>query len=739
MEAEARAEIARLTERIEQLRDAYYAKDALLADDREYDELVARLEQLEAEYPQFAQADSPTQSVGFGSTSLFAPVIHSERMFSLDNVFSDEEMRTWLAKITESHPGTRFLCEVKIDGLALSLHYENGVLTTAATRGDGVTGEDVTENVLHIPEVPKTLHGDDVPALVEIRGEVFFPVETFYEMNQQLAQLGEKVFANPRNAASGSLRQKTEGKSESKKQAAIERMSRLSMTVHGIGAWDDPPLASQSELYQLLGSWGLPVSRHAKVCDSAEGVLDYIRHFHDNRSELSHEIDGVVVKVDSRAAQKALGATSRAPRWAVAYKYPPEQVTTVLRNIVVSVGRTGRATPYAVLDPVVVQGSEVERATLHNQEVVKAKEVLIGDHVVIRKAGDVIPEVLGPVVEKRTGAERPFEMPRQCPECGATLAPQKEGDIDLRCPNQRSCPAQVRGRIEHIGSRGGLDIEGLGEVSALALTQPVFPKQAPLETEAGLFDLRLEDLFPVVYQPRDPDTSEPKWDRGTGEPVLLAPFRRKRQKGDPDRGPDGGFFGDAENVPSKAALELLDQLNRAKTKPLWRFLVSLNIRHVGPVAARALASHFGSLQAIEQASVDELASIDGVGQTIAQSIVDWLSEDWHQEIIARWRLAGVSFADADWVQGGAADRQGPLSGLSVVVTGTIDGYTREEAEEAVRQAGGTPASSVSKKTALVVAGPGAGSKLQKAESLGVPVVDQALFSEVLRVGLGALS
>ena len=735
-EARARDEIARLSERIEQLRDAYYARDELLVDDQEYDALMAQLETLEDQFPQFVQADSPTRLVGAGESTLFAPITHAERMFSLDNVFSDEEMTAWLGRIEGEYPEARFLCELKIDGLALNLRYESGTLVSAATRGDGVTGEDVTENVWHIPGIPRTLTGSDFPELVEVRGEVFFPVETFHEMNQLLAEAGERVFANPRNAASGSLRQKLDGKSEAKKKAALDRLSRLRMTVHGIGAWPNPPLATQSELYTLLGSWGLPVSPHVSVCSGVDEVLAYIDGFHTTRSELEHEIDGAVVKVDSWATQRELGATSRAPRWAIAYKYPPEQVTTILRDIVVSVGRTGRATPYAVLDPVVVAGSEVERATLHNQEVVKAKEVLIGDHVVIRKAGDVIPEVLGPVVEKRTGDERAFEMPTGCPECGATLAPQKEGDIDLRCPNQQSCPAQVRGRIEHIGSRGALDIEGLGEVSALALTQPVDSQQPVLRSEAGLFALRVEDLFPVTYWGRDSDTGEVKKDP-QGNPVELTPFRRKRQKSDPEVGHGDQFSGDQEFVPSKAAWELLDQLDKAKTKPLWRFLVSLNIRHVGPVAARALAEHFGSLEAIEKAGSDELAAIDGVGQTIAQSITDWLAVEWHQDIIMQWRAAGVSFVDPEWTPGGSVI-DGPLSGLSVVVTGSIDGYTRDGASDAVRSAGGTPASSVSKKTALVVAGPGAGSKLQKAEALGVPVIDQARFDEVLQKGLSIL-
>ena len=733
---EARAEIARLTEQIEALRDAYYAKDQLLADDVEYDRLVAQLEQLEAAFPQFAQADSPTQSVGYGESTLFSPIIHAERMFSLDNVFSDEELTSWLGKISDDFPAARFLCELKIDGLALNLRYQRGVLVSAATRGDGVTGEDVTENVRHIPGIPSRLSGSDLPELVEVRGEVFFPVESFHDMNRSLAEAGERVFANPRNAASGSLRQKLEGKSEAKQALALDRMARLTMTVHGIGAWPNPPLETQSELYDLFAHWGLPVSPFAEVHPDPESVLGYIQRFESQRSALEHEIDGAVIKVDQWSMQRELGATSRAPRWAIAYKYPPEQVTTILRDIVVSVGRTGRATPYAVLEPVTVAGSEVERATLHNQEVVKAKEVLIGDHVVIRKAGDVIPEVLGPVVEKRTGSEREFQMPAECPECGAALAPQKEGDIDLRCPNQQSCPAQVRGRIEHIGSRGALDIEGLGEVSALALTQPLPPATALLRSEAGLFGLTLEDLFPVVYQPRDPDTGEGRVDEN-GNPLELSPFRRKRQKGDPAPGAAEGFSGDDDQVPSKAALELIEQLDKAKSKPLWRFLVSLNIRHVGPVAARALAGHFGSLAAIEEAQLDELAAVDGVGETIARSIVDWLSVDWHRDIINQWREAGVSFVDSSWT-GVPSSTEGPLSGLGVVVTGSIDGYTREEAEEAVRQAGGTPVSSVSKKTALVVAGPGAGSKLAKAETLGIPVADQSLFGAVLREGLDAL-
>lgn len=736
MEQEAaKARIGELTEQVLALREAYYARDELLADDAEYDALVAELESLESQFPALAKDDSPTRFVGAGTSTLFDPVRHAERMYSLDNVFSHEEMRQWVDRVRPVASSMRFLCEPKIDGLAINLRYQSGRLVSAATRGDGITGEDVTENIQHLGAIPAELSGSGHPDVVEIRGEVFFPIEVFHEMNNSLAESGEKVFANPRNAASGTVRLKMEGRSEAKQQSALRRMRALNVVVHGIGAWPAPSVDTQSEMYELLRSWGLPVSEYAEVFDDVDGVLGYIAGLGERRHDLDYEIDGVVIKVDSWQTQRELGATSRAPRWAVAYKYPPEQVTTVLRDIVVSVGRTGRATPYAVLDPVTVAGSEVERATLHNQDVVKAKGVLIGDHVVIRKAGDVIPEVLGPVVEKRTGEEREFEMPRTCPECGATLAPQKEGDIDLRCPNQKSCPAQVRGRIEHIGSRGALDIEGLGEVSALALTQPIESQAPTLTGEAGLFGLTLAELFPVAYQPRDPDTGELRVS-DEGEPLVLTPFRRRRAKDDPAS--VLGFPGTETEVPSKAALELLEQLEAAKAKPLWRFLVSLNIRHVGPVAARALASHFGSLDGIQQASVEQLAEIDGVGPTIAQSISEWLSVDWHQEIITSWRESGVSFVDPEWSPQSADADSGPLSGAKVVVTGTIDGFSRDEAEEAVRLAGGQPVSSVSKNTTVVVAGPGAGSKQAKAESLGVPVLDQAQFGELLSRGMAVL-
>ena len=525
--------------------------------------------------------------------------------------------------------------------------------------------------------------------MVEIRGEIFIPTALFHELNDQLEDNDEKVFSNPRNAASGSLRQK-----DATKTAARP----LRMLVHGIGAWADAPVPTQSATYELLASWGLPISTHYVVVDSLDKAWAFIEKMGRDRHSVEHEIDGIVVKVDELALHDELGSTSRAPRWAIAYKYPPEQVNTKLVDVRVSVGRTGRATPYAVVEPVRVAGSTVEFATLHNQDVVKAKGVLIGDTIVLRKAGDVIPEVLGPVVELRTGDERAFVMPTQCPECGATLAPASVDDIDLRCPNARSCPAQVRGRVEHIGSRGGLDIEKLGEVAAAALTNKAADGSAPpLVTEAGLFSLTIDDLLAVDY------------------------------------------FRNADGSASKNALELLSNLETAKTKPLARLLVSLNIRHVGPVAARALASHFGSLDAIRSASVEELAAVDGVGTVIAESILNWFDVDWHRDIVDSWTQAGVRWSTPGHAGPGAiGENTGPCAGLVIVATGSLEGYTREGAEEAILAAGGKPSSSVSKKTDFVAAGPGAGSKLQKAEELGIPVLDAAGFTRLLQGGPGAV-
>ncbi len=741
----AKTEADALTVRILELRDEYYANNASTVTDAEYDLLVRRLDELERAHPELQSQDSPTQTVGGRAvTTMFTPVTHAERMLSLDNVFSEEELDEWAAKVVRDAGATtvRFLSELKIDGLAINLRYENGVLITAATRGDGVVGEDVTENVLQITSIPARLKGSGHPPLVEVRGEIFFPVASFDELNAAQEAAGERVFANPRNAAAGSLRQKSEGKNERQLALVTDRLHRLRMLVHGIGAWPDPPVAAQSEVYGLLAEWGLPTSTHYRVFDTIAEVAGFIRDYGINRASVEHQIDGIVVKVDDLRLHEELGATSRAPRWATAYKYPPEEVNTKLLDIVVSVGRTGRATPFAVMQKVEVAGSEVRQATLHNQDVVKAKGVLIGDTVVLRKAGDVIPEVLGPVVELRDGTERAFVMPEFCPECGTKLAPAKEGDIDLRCPNARSCPAQVRGRVEHVGSRGGLDIEVLGEVSAAALTQPLEPADPPLVTEAGLFSLTMEDLFPIRVIVRDSETGMPKLDKDGESPKVVAPFRRLRKKTDPAYDPDAtgaDFAGDEHYVPSTNAVKLLQEIENAKTKPLWRILVSLSIRHVGPVAARALADYFGSLDAIRSATRDELAAVDGVGGIIADALIAWFEVDWHQEIVEQWAAAGVQFSTPGHPGPGAAvGAGGVLDGLTVVATGSLEGFTREGAQEAIIAAGGKAASSVSKKTDFVAAGPGAGSKLGKAEALGLRIIDAAEFALLVTEGPDAL-
>jgi DNA ligase (NAD+) len=731
---QARDEAAALTTRILELRDAYYERDEVLESDEAYDTKLRRLEEIERLFPELQSHDSPTQTVGGRADStLFNPVTHAERMLSLDNVFSIAEFEEWAAKVERnSGRAVSYLCELKIDGLAINLRYENGVLTTAATRGDGVVGEDVSENIRVIDGIPQRLAGSGHPPLVEVRGEVFIPVAAFDALNAEQVAAGDRVFANARNAASGSLRQKAEGKSPAKLAQMHRRLGTLRMLVHGIGAWHNPPVSSQSEIYELLKSWGLPTSSHYRVVSSSAEAAEYIVTSGENRGAAEHEIDGTVVKVDELALHDELGATSRAPRWAIAFKYPPEQVNTTLLDIVVSVGRTGRATPFAVMEPVRVAGSTVRQATLHNQDVVKQKGVLIGDTVVLRKAGDVIPEVLGPVVELRDGTEREFVMPTLCPECGTQLAPAKEGDVDVRCPNARSCPAQVRGRVEHAAGRGAFDIEVLGEVAAAALTQPLHPPIPPLETEAGLFDLTIADLFPIEVAVRDNETGLIKLN-DDGSQRVEAPFRRKRQKSDPLD------IGDANSVPSSTAVKLVANLEKAKTQPLWRVLVALSIRHVGPVAARALADYFGSIDAIRAAGREELAAVDGVGGIIADALIEWFTVDWHVEIVDRWTAAGVHVATPGHPGPGAAgDVNGSLAGLTIVVTGSIEGFTREGAVEAVIAAGGKAASSVSKKTDFVAAGPGAGSKLAKAEALGVRIIDAAQFARLLEDGPRAL-
>ena len=691
MDSQKRA--SELRELIEKYRVAYYQDNQSLVSDAEYDLLEKELRDLEAEFPELAEL-SPTSTVGGAVSETFSPVKHLEPMLSLDNAFSKEDFLSWVERVG----GGPFLCEPKIDGLAVSLRYEKGILTKAATRGDGETGEEVTANVKTIRSIPQKLQGSNHPDTVEIRGEVFFNLEDFAKLNEGLVAAGKAPFANPRNSASGSLRQK---------DPAMTAARPLRMLVHGFGAWENAPVQNQSEIYELLASWGLPTTPHYKVFAAAEDAFSYIQQLESKRHSLEHEIDGVVVKIDDISKQRSLGKTSRAPRWAIAYKYPPEQVQTKLLDIKVSIGRTGRATPFAVLAPVRVAGSEVEFATLHNADQVKAKGILIGDTITLRKAGDVIPEILGPVVALRTGKEKAFEMPSKCPECGTKLAPAAEGDVDLRCSNAQSCPAQLRERIAYIGSRSALDIEALGYVSATALTQPIEPKVAPLQSEADLFSLTLQKLLPIKAFVLDPDTGLPKHDKD-GEPKTVYFFQKK------------------DGTPAEVALKLLRNLEEAKQRPLWRILVSLSIRHVGPVAARALCDQFGSLERIFAATVEELSEVEGVGPTLAQSISDWYSEAWHREIVQSWKNAGV-LLEIPGHQPRTAAADGKFAGLTIVVTGTLQSLSREEAEEAIISLGGKAASSVSKKTNFLVAGPGAGSKLSKAEELGVEVIDEAEF------------
>jgi DNA ligase (NAD+) len=786
---QARAEVAELVSRIEAARDAYYGSDTSEVDDATYDGWLHRLQELEDAHPVLQAQDSPTQTVGAAESTELDTIEHAERMLSLDNLFSVEELRDWCLKVTAAAGReVRWLTELKIDGLAINLRYENGVLTSAATRGDGRIGEIVTENALRVAGIPARLEGEGHPPIVEVRGEVFIPVEEFHALNAGQAERREQAyaearerwergrstgkrgfdeerqriaaerrfpaFANPRNAASGGLRQQLEKKVGLERVAGEERLRSLRLYVHGIGAWERPPVAAQSEVYELLAGWGLPTSPHLKVCDTVEEVLAVVEYFGEHRHSIEHELDGIVVKVDDLGLHDELGTTSRAPRWAIAYKYPPEEVQTRLLDIRVGVGRTGRATPYAVMEPKLVAGSVVRQATLHNQEVVVQKGVLIGDTIVLRKAGDVIPEVLGPVVEKRDGSERAFVMPASCPECGTPLRAMKEGDIDLRCPNGQSCPAQVRGRVEHIGSRGALDVEALGEVTAAALTQPARdaqtgePREPVLSTEAGLFALTLEEIVPIEVVVTDPETGEDRTDPTTGETVRRAPFQRIERSYPPgweDVSPaerrKAGIRKDHVVVhPSVQALTLLEELEKAKSKDLWRQLVALNIRHVGPVAARALAQHFGSLTAIREASEEELAAVEGVGGIIARSLAEWFEVDWHLEIVDRWSAAGVSFAIPGHPGPGAAGgATGVLDGLTIVVTGSLENFSRDGAKEAILSRGGKASGSVSKKTDFVVVGPGAGSKETKARELGLPILDEAGFQALLDGGPAAVA
>jgi DNA ligase (NAD+) len=662
-----------MTELINEIRDhqfKYYVLDQPTITDAQFDELLRKLQVLEEKNPELRESDSPTQHVGGGFSTQFEQRDHIEKMMSLDNVFDLAELASWFDRVEKDISDPTYLCEVKVDGLAINLTYENGQLIRGLTRGNGVTGEDVTLNVKTIKNLPHTLKGDTIPTLIEIRGEVFFPIAAFNELNDSLEESGKQLFANPRNGAAGSLRQK---------DPRVTASRPLSVVVHGVGAKEGISFDSQSGAYGELKKLGLPTSDRFKVCDTRKEVEKFIQNYADHRHDVEHEIDGVVIKVDSLSQQQQLGFTSRAPKWAIAYKYPPEEVTTKLLDIKVSVGRTGRVTPFAFMEPVKVAGSTVTNATLHNAEEIVRKGVLIGDTVVIRKAGDVIPEVLGPVLDKRTGKETAFVMPSHCPECGSELRAMTEGDVDIRCPNTQSCPAQLRERIYYIGSRAALDIDVLGYEAAVALLDSKI-----ISDESDLFDLTADKL----------STSE--------------------------------FFTKKDGTPAANVEKLLAALDEAKTRPLWRTLVALSIRHVGPTAAQGLSAALGSMDAISKATAAELAEVDGVGQIIADSIVEWFSVDWHQEIVKKWKDAGVRMINEP-----AQVLPQTLAGLTFVVTGGLESFSRDGISETIVAHGGKAASAVSKKTDYVLVGSDPGSKLAKAQELGVPVIDEAKFKDLL--------
>ena len=688
---DARHEWADLAEQASAAQFAYHVKDAPTISDAEYDRLIRRLQEIEEAHPSLRTPESPTQQVGGAIFSTdFAAVDHLDRMLSLDNAFDADELVDWARRVEQEVSGFHYLCELKIDGLAVNLLYEGGRLTRALTRGDGRTGEDITMNVRTVEGIPTRL--DDsvhpVPDLVEVRGEVFFRLEDFAELNAGLVEAGKAPFANPRNSAAGSLRQK---------DPRVTARRPLHMLVHGIGRREGFDIDSQSHAYELMEAWGLPTSPHYRVFDTMTQVRDFITEVEGQRHHYDHEIDGVVVKVDEIAVQRRLGTTSRAPRWAIAWKYPPEEVNTTLLDIQVNVGRTGRVTPFGVMEPVTVAGSTVSLATLHNGHEVKRKGVLIGDTVVLRKAGDVIPEILGPVVDLRDGTEREFVMPTHCPACGTELAQQKEGDKDIRCPNARTCPSQLRERLSSLAGRGAFDIEALGWEGAVALLD-----SGVLTDEGGLFGLTDADVATVPL------------------------YTRAAKKTDPEESVHDG------RVLSANGAKLVAHLQQAKEQPLWRVLVALSIRHVGPTAARALAQHFGSMAAIREADEDALADVEGVGPTIAASVREWFDgegSDWHRGIVDQWAADGVRMEDER-----DPSMTQTLEGVTVVVTGSLERYSRDSAKEAILERGGKASGSVSKKTDWVVVGDNAGSKEAKARELGRPILTEDQFDELLATG-----
>ncbi|MEU5877947.1 NAD-dependent DNA ligase LigA [Spirillospora sp. NPDC047279] len=703
---EAAKRHAELSQELDEANYRYYVLDNPTWTDAEYDQRLRELQALESDHPELVTPDSPTQRVGAPIVTDFATVAHLERMQSLDNAMDADELLAWDERVVrEVGEVAGYLCELKIDGLAIALVYEKGRLVRGITRGDGRTGEDVTNNIRTIAAIPGRLAGSGWPDTLEVRGEVFLPVEGFEQVNAAQAEEGKEPFANPRNAAAGSLRQK---------DPRISAKRPLSMLVHGFGAWeggDGRRPESQSEAYEMMRGWGLPVSDRYKVVDGLDAVRDYIAHYGEHRHEPAYEIDGVVVKVDQFALQRRLGSTSRAPRWAIAWKYPPEEVNTKLLEIKVGVGRTGRVTPYGVMEPIKVAGSTVAYATLHNANEVKRKGVLIGDTVVLRKAGDVIPEIVAPVTGLRDGSEREFQMPSRCPECDTELAYEKEGDADIRCPNAQFCPAQLRERLFFLAGRNALDIDGLGYVGATALTQPLEPSDPPVRNEGDLFHLTVDQLLPIRTVVREMRTGLPKIDPKTGEEKVVT------------------FFANEEGEAKKPVEMLFEELEKAKEQPLWRVLVALSIRHVGPRAAQDLAREMRSLDRVFGATEEELHAVDGVGPAVAASIKAWYEVDWHREIIEKWRAAGVRMEDE-----GADEGPRPLEGVTVVVTGSLDDFSRDSAIEAIQSLGGKVTGSVSKKTGFVVVGDSPGSKYDKAVKLGVPVLDEEGFHVLLSDG-----
>ncbi len=823
MEAPEAARLwARVAAWVESDQIAYYIDDAPVSSDAAYDARLRCLQSLEAQFPSLDSPQSPTHRVGGTFSNDFASVRHPSRMMSLDDVFSIEELREWYDGVLraldwpESKP-LPMTCEVKIDGLALNLIYRNGVLEQGLTRGDGVTGEDITLNVRTISTIPQNLSGpdEDIPEFVEVRGEVFMRWDDFHTLNNENEDAGRAPFANPRNAAAGSLRQK---------DPRVTATRRLSFYAHGIGSlrWGagrandgHDVVNDQSEAYELYRKWGVPVSPHNREVTSFQQILDMIEYYGEHRGDIEHALDGIVVKVDDLGLQRSLGATSRAPRWAIAYKYPPEEVNTELLDITVQVGRTGRVTPVAVLKPVYVAGSTVSRTTLHNPFEVERKGVLIGDTVVVRKAGDVIPELVGPVLERRKGREdelRRFVMPMRCPSCGARLAPAKEGDKDIRCPNVESCPAQLTERIINLASRKAFDIEHLGDQSAVALTNPeenrpdsvetyapniteiiVKPGEEPdpyeplaglslpepqtpvLSSEAGLFSLSSADLKDVrvwreapiieVHETVGANGRRKKVRKRIGGSGLwhqvpafwTAPTPARKRKGEPDgtsRYPEYTVPEDAVVIreetktsrtgtvsvqpvyirPAENTRKMLDEMDKARHADLWRVLVALSIRRLGPPTARTIANAFGSLEAIEQADAEKLSQIDGIGPEIAESIVTWFAAarepgDWRGAVLDAWKSAGVGVAHAR-----KSELPQTLAGKTVVVTGSLEEFSRDSAKEAIVSRGGKAAGSVSRKTDWVVVGANAGSKAAKAEELGIPMLDEDQFRQLLDTG-----